>query len=56
MPKGNSMMGDIRKSNAKEGGMFSDSQKICKWALIIGVPVVLIVIVIVVVAVVFSQQ
>lgn len=56
MPKGNSMMGDIRKSNAKEGGMFSDRQKICKWALIIGVPVVLIVIVIVVVAVVFSQQ
>ena len=51
----NSMMGDIR-SNAAKGGLFADKQKLCKWALIIGVPVVLLVIVIVVVAVVFSQQ
>mgnify|MGYP001792853803 FL=1 len=52
----NSMMGDIRSNAAKDGGLFADKQKLCKWALIIGVPVVLLVIVIVVVAVVFSQQ
>ena len=52
----NSMMGDIRSNAAKDGGLFADKQKLCKWAMIIGVTVVLLVIVIVVVAVVFSQQ
>lgn len=52
----NSMVGAIRKSNASGDGMCSDTQKVLKWALIIGIPVVLLIIVIIVVAVMFSQS
>lgn len=51
-----SIMGEIRQSNAKNGGLCSDPQKVCKWALIIGIPTALLIVVVIVVAVMFSQN
>lgn len=52
-----SMMGNIRDSHASSGkSICEDQQKLCKWGLIIGVPIVLLIIVIVVVVLVFSNK
>lgn len=51
------MMGEIlSQPNPAKSSSSTDTQKVCKWCLIIGVPVVLIIIVIAVVVALFTGK
>ena len=54
--KSPSMISDIKSSNSAGKGVCSDSQKVLKWSLIVGVPVALLIIVIIVVASLFANS
>ncbi|XP_067934010.1 transcription initiation factor TFIID subunit 1-like [Watersipora subatra] len=51
-----SMINDIAHSGRNGQGICSDPQKVCKWVLIVGVPLVILIIVAIVVSTIVSQS